>query len=537
MTGKNIASLQDSTAENERLRFALQAAAVGTWDIDIRNGVAWWDQCTKELYGFSGTDTRAFNSIDQLLAYVHPDDRKQVQQAMQGAIERRMDGAYDIEFRINRLDDSHVRWLHAKGQAYFDEQGQAYRFSGIAQDITQQVLARQTTQEAREALQRAIELAELGTWEYDLISGTIEYSPRLRVWHGMGPAEVTTPEKAFRFVREADGALVRKAMIQATTAGSDGHYEVEYRIIDATTGSERILQSLGKAYPDQQGQPYKISGTVQDVTQQRQLQIALEQQVMQRTRQLQASIQDLRRSNENLQQFAYVASHDLQEPLRKIQQFGDLLAMDFADSSGHELDYLSRMQSAASRMSMLIKDLLTFSRLSFNQAPSVAVSLAMAVDDAVENLSVLIGETNAKVQVDDLPVIQGDVTQIGQLFQNLLSNALKFSRTDEAGKKMAPQVHISAKRLAAPDLPAGVKPIRLAEAYCRIDVSDQGIGFEAQHVNRIFQVFQRLHRKDQYAGTGIGLAICQKVVENHGGAITASSKPGEGTTFSVYLPA
>jgi PAS domain S-box-containing protein len=521
---------QASEAENERLRFALQAAGIGTWDLNLRTHVAWWDQRTKELYGFIGTDIRDFKSAEHLMQYVHELDQDRVKQTIQRSLNPESGGHYEIEFRISRRDDAQVSWLLAKGQAYFDEQGRAYRFSGTAQDITQQVRTRQLTQETQEALQGAIELAQLGTWHYDLTTGQIEYSARLRAWHGIGPDEPITPERAFRLVRPADWILVRRAMEQAIVPGSDGHYDVEYRIMDAE-GGERIFHSQGKAYVNHAGQTYKIIGTAQEVTHQRQAQLDLEQQVVQRTQQLEASIEDLRRSNENLQQFAYVASHDLQEPLRKIQQFGDLLKTSQNLSTGDGLVYLERMQSAARRMSTLIRDLLSFSRIAIQQDTRDSLSLAEIVETVLLDLELLIAETGATIVVGKLPTIEGDRSQVEQLIQNLLSNALKFRRPD-----VTPLIDVSASWVAHENLPQSIHPKRVAIAYHRLDISDNGVGFDEKYLSRIFQVFQRLHGKNEFAGTGIGLAICEKVVANHGGAITAQSQPGQGAVFSIYLP-
>ncbi|ADB37926.1 sensor histidine kinase [Spirosoma linguale] len=246
---------------------------------------------------------------------------------------------------------------------------------------------------------------------------------------------------------------------------------------------------------------------------------------------LEISNQALNRSNSNLQQFAYVASHDLQEPLRKVQQFGDLLKNRYAGQLGDGVNYLERMQSAASRMSTLIRDLLSFSRISTQQDTIAPVSLSAVFKNVLTDLDLRIQETNAMITLSPLPDIQGDQSQLEQLFQNLVSNALKFRRPGER-----PVIHVSSKLLPTEDLPAFVKPTRQTAAYHRIDVSDNGIGFDEKYIDRIFQVFQRLHGKNEYVGTGIGLAICEKVVANHGGAISASSQPGQGATFSVYLP-
>ena len=190
------------------------------------------------------------------------------------------------------------------------------------------------------------------------------------------------------------------------------------------------------------------------------------------------------------------------------------------------------MQLAAHRMSTLIRDLLAYSRISTRQEAPASVSLTGVVEQAVGDLDLLIKDTQARIEVNALPVVPGDASQLGQLFQNLLSNALKFRRVD-----VPPVIGVHCQSLNADELPPAVKPTRSAASYYRIDIVDNGIGLDTKYVDRIFQVFQRLHGKQEFAGTGIGLAICEKVVANHGGAIWVSSQPGQGATFSVYLPA
>ncbi|GAB3694740.1 hypothetical protein GCM10027592_15980 [Spirosoma flavus] len=536
MTSPSTPPHQNGEAENERLRFALQAAGIGTWDINLHTQVAWWDQRTQELYGITGFDTRTFSQPQALLSYVHPGDQQPIEQAMQWALNPKSGGKYEIEFRINRRDNGQLRWLQAIGQAYFDEHGQPIRLSGTAQDITKAVMERQLTQQVQEDLQRAIELAQLGTWQYDLATGQIDYSPRLRAWHGIEADQLITTELAFQFVHSEDWARVRASMQAATASGSDGHYEVEYRVRLGLNEAERIFYSLGKSYFTPQGQAYKISGMVQEVTQQRQGQLALEQQVIQRTQQLESSLAELRRSNERLQQFAYVASHDLQEPLRKIQQFGDLLQQKHGGQLGADSSYLSRMQVAANRMSRLIKDLLAYSRIGTQPHQVKAVSLTSLMDALIQDFELPIQETGAQLILDDLPTVRGDESQLNLLFRNLLSNALKFHPIPALDELVVPQVRVFAAQVLAEDLPAEVHPAEASFAYYRIDVQDNGIGFDAKYLDRIFTVFQRLHAAKVYAGTGIGLAICERVVTNHGGWITAQSQPGQGATFSVYLP-
>ena len=189
------------------------------------------------------------------------------------------------------------------------------------------------------------------------------------------------------------------------------------------------------------------------------------------------------------------------------------------------------MQTAANRMSTLIRDLLTYSRITTGQQTTELVSLNDVVEKGLADLDFLIDETGAQVTVESLPTMLGNPSQLRQLFQNLVSNALKFRRPD-----VQPQIQIRCELVRATVLPDSIRPTRGADAYHRIEVVDNGIGFEDKYLDRIFQVFQRLHGKHQYEGTGIGLAICEKVVVNHGGWITASSQPGQGATFRVYLP-
>ncbi|MBC3785809.1 PAS domain-containing protein [Spirosoma utsteinense] len=243
---------------------------------------------------------------------------------------------------------------------------------------------------------------------------------------------------------------------------------------------------------------------------------------------------DLKRSNENLRQFAYIASHDLQEPLRKIQSFGSILAASHQsslDEAGQQL--IKRMQTSAERMSMLIKDLLTYSRLPTHQAPSHRLPLADLVTQVLDDLALTIEETGACIEVGELPEVAGDRTQLELLLGNLLGNALKFRRPGEA-----PHIRVSARLLSAAALPAGIiSPTSgTSRQYTEIVVADNGIGFDEKYLDRIFEVFQRLHNKKEYMGSGIGLSICRKVVQNHNGGIIASSEPGKGATFRIYLP-
>lgn len=249
--------------------------------------------------------------------------------------------------------------------------------------------------------------------------------------------------------------------------------------------------------------------------------------------QLEALVLDLQRSNRNLEQFAYVASHDLQEPLRKIQAFGDLLQNQYAPALGADgADIVRRMQSAANRMQMLIKDVLAYSRIATRREATRPVDLNQLVNGVLGDLETAIHEKQAVVRIGPLPTLNGDAPQLRQLFQNLIGNALKFAKPDERQC-----VDVTARTVVGRDADLPVSPSDASRLFHLIEVADNGIGFEPQYAERIFQVFQRLHSRSNYDGTGIGLAIVQKVVENHQGYIQAQSQPGQGATFRILLPA
>ena len=238
----------------------------------------------------------------------------------------------------------------------------------------------------------------------------------------------------------------------------------------------------------------------------------------------------LSQSNRELQDFASVASHDLQEPLRKIQAFGDRLKQKCEGQlSEAGNDYLARMLNAASRMQTLINDLLTFSRVTTKAQPFSKVDLNVIARDVLSDLEVRIEQTGGSVEVSDLPVIDADPLQMRQLFQNLIANALKFRKPDEPSF-----VKIFAN--CDSQIAEGATwALANAETW-QISVTDNGIGFDEKYLDRIFTVFQRLHGRNTYEGTGVGLAVCRRIVERHNGSITARSKPGQGATFIVKLP-
>jgi light-regulated signal transduction histidine kinase (bacteriophytochrome) len=295
-------------------------------------------------------------------------------------------------------------------------------------------------------------------------------------------------------------------------------YDGEYRWILARAKPNFTPEGLFTGY----------IGTCVDIHEQRMHKQDLEQHVEQRTHALLEVNLELERSNSELEQFAYVASHDLQEPLRKIQTFCSRIAeTDEKNLSQSGKDYFDRIQQSAHRMQKLIVDLLAYSRTTNEEGVLQVADIGKLVDEIKAEMKEQLLEKQAEITVQGPCEMHLISFQIKQLLQNLISNSLKFSKKDTA-----PRIDIRCSLIEGSSNPDLIPDKR----YCHISITDNGIGFAPEYRQRIFEVFQRLHARHEYEGTGIGLAIVKRIVENHGGLITANGTPGEGARFDIYLP-
>ena len=302
-------------------------------------------------------------------------------------------------------------------------------------------------------------------------------------------------------------------------------FTVEFRL-QRWDGEYRWMSCQGKPRPDAPG----YMGTCVDVHDQHLNEEVLERRVSDRTLALQQANAALQQRNDELEQFAYVTSHDLQEPLRKIRVFVDMLQRDGRRPEDDYQESLARIRSSADRMAQLIKDLLTYSRLGLEGNPFVPTDLNTVVLAALRDFDLRIEETGARVHVMPLPIIEAIPLQMSQLFYNLVGNALKFQRPG-----IPPALRISAHPIGPEEI-TQYPSLDRDQAYSRIVVKDNGIGFNQKFVDKIFVIFQRLHPKDRFPGTGIGLAICRKIVQHHRGEIFAYGNENEGAEFHLILP-
>ncbi|RYY63959.1 MAG: PAS domain S-box protein [Chitinophagaceae bacterium] len=428
-------------------------------------------------------------------------------------------------------------WYNFNYKPVRNGRGEVYGIVHMAVDVTAQVRAQQKVEEQQAALSTALEqvrlskeAAGLGTFDMDLEAGTMHWDERCRTFFGISHQHPVTYEGDFVNGLHPDDRDRILALIERLfdASVSNGDYDVEYRTVGAEDGVLRWVRAKGKVYFNQKGKPVRFIGSVLDITEKMMAIQQIEALVDVRTRELaqandslQRSNTELQRSNQNLEEFAHAASHDLKEPVRKIHFYTSQLKGQLSSHLKEaEARSFERIEKSTQRMRDLIDDLLLYSHASQRPLETEEVDLNQKIANVLEELELEIAEKGARIEVDPLPRVWGYRRQLQQLFQNLVSNALKYSKPG-----VAPHIRISAGT-------AGEAGLR----YHRITVEDNGIGFDQLYADKVFQMFARLHGKNEYSGTGVGLSIVKKVVENHGGLIRVQSAPGKGSAFSVLLP-
>lgn len=391
----------------------------------------------------------------------------------------------------------------------------------MVQEVTVRRRAEQVLEMSQARLAEAQAVAHLGSWEWDVARNEVTWTEELYRMHGLDSAVPVTYESFLDRVHPDDQQLVGGAVQRA--AEDHQPFFFDHRIIRAD-GEVRWIHRRGRVEFDATG-PIRMFGTAHEITERRQTEDALR-----------ALTDRLQRSNRALEEFASVAAHELQEPLRKIKYFAERTVrphdpMDAPPRAAQDTapDGLKRMHSAVGRMQSLIHDLLEIAMLSHKPESVSLVDLGQVAGEVVADLELRIAQVGACVEIGPMPQVEADRTQIRQLLQNLVANALKFHRTE-----VRPTIRLSSEYM---DSGTGTtRSARGAGSYCRVVVEDNGIGFEPSQAERIFAVFERLHGRSVYEGTGIGLSICRKIADLHGGTICAEGTPGRGARFIIVLP-
>jgi PAS domain S-box-containing protein len=504
----------------EKARIAIRSANLGLYETTFHNDSMTTDKRFDEIWGTPGP----FKFRSEYAAYFHPDDLQHRALAHEQSM---ITSQVDYQARIIWPDQS-IRWVRVTGNVV-RENGEPYKLVGVVQDVTDIVIAQRKLEATEASLRQAVDLANLGTWHVNVDTNFTSMSPLLMSWFGI-EGEGADAETLIGCIRQDQREMVGNALFSTLQPGSDGIYNVEYTVINCRTGQHRILHVLGQSFFDKDGKALRISGIARDVTIERQLQLALEHEVQERTEELESSNARLRQSNEELAQFAYIASHDLQEPLRKIMTFSEMLGKSLGDNiSDKTKNYLQKINGSSLRMHTLIKDVLAYSQLVKETEVFTAVDLNQVIEEVKDDFDLFIEQTGMAIESDPLPVIEAIPAQMVQLFGNLLGNSMKFSKHG-----IQPVIRLRIGQPTETELQRlGLNP---EGNYTKILFSDNGIGINPDYAEQIFQIFQRLHRKSEYEGTGIGLAMCRKIAINHNGAIHAMESNNEGATFTIILP-
>jgi PAS domain S-box-containing protein len=494
--------------KQELLSMAEQISQIGTWEVLEGNQEVRWSDELYKIYGFADNNFKPSIKIhDEIVA---PDFREKVKKEINAAITNR--NSFAVEYQIQQPSG---RRKYVLGQGYYIEKDS--KLVGTIQDITPLKEATLKLKINESLLREAEAVSHSGSWEWIEGSEFILCSDEMYRIHGHLPHSVFVNLPFYHsMIYEPDRDRFIKTYTEAYK--NRGPFKVNYRVV-SPNGEIKHLLSTAEFKRISLNNQYAYIGNTQDVTQLREAQVQLE-----------AKMIELKRSNLDLEQFAYVASHDLQEPLRKIQAFGQRLKESHTNELSVEaLDYLDRMYSASSRMRKLIDDLLTYSKATRDHKNFSQVQLAEIISKAVKELDYQIELRQALINVNVSETIEGLPSQLLQLFLNLLGNSLKFINKD-----LIPEISINAVSRDGQDLT--FKDALKGQRYCLIQIEDNGIGFDPSDAGKIFDIFQRLTTRSEFEGTGIGLALCKKIVENHSGFISADGRPGFGATLTIALP-
>ncbi|RQG96580.1 PAS domain-containing sensor histidine kinase [Natrarchaeobius chitinivorans] len=470
-----------------------RALVTTTSDVVFSTNADW-----SEVRSLEGSDLLADTDEDGpswIEKHVPPEDQPRVRKTIDEAV--RTKRSFELEHRVVREDGTEA-WVVSRATPLLDEDGEVTRWLGAANDVTERVERERYLEDAKERLEAAAEAGAVGTWEWhipdDQMVTTVSFAKKF----GIDPDAATegVPLEEFTSaIHDDDRERVNRKIEDAIESGDE--YVAEYRVWDADDDLRWVV-ARGHVEYDEDGTPTVFPGALADITERKQFERRLEE------------------SNRRLEQFAYAASHDLQEPLRMITSYLQLIERRYADEFDEDgQEFIDFAVDGAERMRDMIDGLLEYSRVETRGDPFEPVDLDDVLEAVRADLQVAIEESDATITVESLPRVEGDPEQVRQVFQNVLSNAIEYS--DDP-----PRVDVSAVQNGSEVI---------------VSVSDEGIGIDPEDRERVFEVFQSLHERDEHSGTGIGLALCKRIVERHGGDIWLESQPGEGATFSFTLPA
>jgi PAS domain S-box-containing protein len=491
----DISAEKEAAAVTARLASIVESSSDAIISKNLEGIVTTWNKGAERIFGYTETEMTG-----QPIAILAPPDRAS---EIPRILERIKRGERVEAFEtVRRTKEGRLVDISLAVSPIYDTGGRIVGASKIARDITEHKAADKALRNSEARLGMALDVGAMGVWEWDIRERKMTWSPQLEAIHGLQPGGFAgTLEDVDSDMHPDDRGRVLREIRRAFDTRTD--YKAEYRII-RPDGGVAWLEARGRILMDGAGEPLKMLGVCMNITTRKRAEAEL---LLQADR--------LARSNADLRSFAYAASHDLQEPLRNISTFAELLVRRYKGRLDSEADeIISYMVESAVRMGSLIEDLLGYSRLvSAEDQPLADVPVNEAVRWALRNLQTAVEQSGARVEVDPLPTLHGDKLQLSQLFQNLIGNAIKYRGPEP------PRIRIAAEESGGDWV---------------FTVSDNGVGIEPAYHDKIFGIFRRLHG-NEYPGTGIGLALCKRIVEKHGGRIWVQSEAGKGAAFKFSI--
>jgi PAS domain S-box-containing protein len=469
-----------------------------------------------DILGYQVEDVKNMPSPWELLVW--EEDRENFNQAIHKLHDLKDSDSLGYTARFNHSDGS---WRHLKLRGAVltrSLSGSATSALLVAEDITEQTKKQHELAATKELFDETERLLQFGSWSWNAKTGKTEWTSGMFELLEYDRDEVSEDLNQFyidHIVKEhLDG--VQRSVLKSMNEKKGNDYEY---IVTTKGGSKKLVSTKTRVITDNTGALVRILGITRDVT-------AVRNYEKERER----IIRELNRSNKELEEFAYIASHDLQEPLRKILTFSERLKNRYAEPLGDDGNlYLDRIVVSAGNMRNLIGNLLEFSKITRSSRAYVQCDLSSVISEVLSDQDLRIEETGTTISVSSMPIIEAVPSEMRQLFNNLIGNAVKFRKKTEP-----PAIKITCEKVSYES--KTLHNLKVNRDYFQFSIIDNGIGFESEYAEKIFEIFQRLHGKAEYAGSGIGLAICKRIADNHEGTIFASSVPGKGSTFSVILP-
>jgi PAS domain S-box-containing protein len=521
---------------SSHLELSTTSAVVGTWLLYIGLNKLEWSNVHKTMWGYDAFRTDLH--YEDWYSIIMPEDKEKCFTEIElSRLEKRK---YEVDYRILRANDGETRWIKSVGQYQYNDKGEAVTLTGISIDITDAKMSEERLRASESNFRQLSHLMPEKVSQADSKGNVVYYNQSWLDYSGMsyeqlkdwGWSNIMHPDEIDELTRR---------WTHSVKTGDD--FEMEFRILHKS-GQYRWHLSKASAIKDEAENIKNWVSITIDIEPQKRFALELELQVQNRTAQLVQLNENLKESkeillqknseqeklNKELESFNYISSHDLQEPLRQIQNFSSRISdVEQANLSDKGKTYFIKINNAANRMQTLIADLLAYSRAKTGERKFEKTNLNEIVEEVREELKEIIDEKHATFEVAEMCDALVIPFQFRQLMHNIIGNALKFSKPNTPPHIIIKNEHINYNH-------ANNINLIPEKEYCHITISDNGIGFEPQFKDRIFEVFQRLHNKQEIDGTGIGLAIVKKIVENHNGIITATSELNEGATFDIYIP-